>query len=118
MDLRQTLRLIARRTAIVISSGSGVIVLTLVLLAAAAIDPLFQHAALSETSATALAEEPAPAYVSELAPALALPPHAPEALPASGAGNGSRGAEVNIVGVVLALLGAALVRGSLALRAT
>lgn len=118
MGLRQTLRLIARRTALAISSGSAVIVLTLVLLTAAAIDPLFQHAALSETSATALAAEPAPAYVSELAPALALPPRAPEALPASGAGNRSQGAEVNIVGVVLALLGAALVRGSLALRAT
>ncbi|MCI0850055.1 MAG: hypothetical protein J4N26_03750 [Chloroflexi bacterium] len=114
MGLRQTLRLIARRTALAISSGSAVIVLTLVLLTAAAIDPLFQHAALSETNATALAAEPAPAYVSELA----LPPRAPEALPASGAGNGSLGAEVNIVGVVLALLGAALVRGSLALRAT
>ena len=119
MDLRQTLRLIPRGTAIAMFSGGAGVILTLALLTAAALDPFpIQHKPFSETSATALAVEPAPAHVSELAPALALPPRAPATLPASGAGDGSRGVEVNIIGLVLALFGAALVRTSLAFHAT
>ena len=119
MDLRQTLRPIARATAIVMLSGSAGVMLTLMLFTAVATDPFpFQHHPFSETSATALAAEPTPAYVSELAPALALAPRTPAALPASGAGDGPRGAAVNIIGLGLALCGAALVRAALVFRAT
>ena len=116
MDLRQTLRLIPRGTAIAMFSGGAGVILTLALLTAAALDPFpIQHKPFSETSATALAVEPAPAYVSELAPAVMLAPE-PAALPVSGVSADAGTPWQKATGLALALLGGLFIYAARAVR--
>ena len=73
--------------------------------------------AMSETSSRALAAQPTPTYVSELAPAVSIAPREAAALPATGAVAGVRSAlpVTKIAGLALALAGLALVHAGLRL---
>ena len=69
----------------------------------------------SSTSSALAAPEPTPTYVSELGPAVTLPPNAPE-LPLAGAGFVAHAALPKALGLGVALLGALMMRAALAVR--
>jgi len=70
----------------------------------------------SEASAISTATQPAATYVSELGPAVAIPPRPPDALPRSGGGDGTRPVWPAAVGLALALVGILLIHTSRNLR--
>lgn len=90
--------------------------LTIVLAAAAFgnADPGSTYA--SATSSVFAEPGPTPTFVSELAPAVAIAPRQPAALPRSGVGAGPIVPWPTATGAALALLGCALIYTALALR--
>ncbi|MEX1255006.1 MAG: hypothetical protein WEE64_11775 [Dehalococcoidia bacterium] len=73
--------------------------------------------AMSETPSAALAAQPTPTYISELAPAVSIAPRPAAALPATGGVDGIRGVvpTSKIAGLALALAGLALIHAGLRL---
>ena len=71
---------------------------------------------LSQISSVSAAPQPTATYVSELGPAVMLPPRQAMELPASGAGIGSVLPWPKAAGLGLALLGSLLIHAALTLR--
>jgi hypothetical protein len=70
----------------------------------------------SQTSAISAAPQPTATYVSELGPAVMLPPRQVGELPSSGAGIGATNPWPKAAGLGLALLGVLLIHTALTLR--
>ncbi len=71
---------------------------------------------IGQSSTVAAAPQPTATYISELAPAVVLPPRQAEILPASGAGTGGPSPWAKTAGLGVALLGCLLIQASLLLR--
>ncbi len=95
----------------------GALALLVAMYALGSSSPFDAGSPTSEASSVAVAQQPTPTYVSELAPAVMQPPRESVALPASGAGAAGEAMPwARLGGVALALAGCAMVWGGLAMR--